>query len=281
MVSNTYNLPEPLVKALTPDRKAPVFGRISVTSLIDSPLRRVLAMRHYGQTDEDVSEGLWALLGSAVHYVIEKGNEDTETKLEIPFNGATLVGVVDYHCDGHIIDWKTGSVWSVVFADNKNWELQLQCYGYLVQLTGQPVDKLSVYMILRDWNKREAQRNQEMPRIPFHQISYKPWPKDRIEAYLTERVSLHLFAEKYAQNGSQEEIPASLWCSSEERWERPSKWAAKNVGKDRAVRVFDTEQECSDFVHGTKMFLEHRPGESVKCNDYCQYSGWCPRLKGG
>uniref|UniRef100_A0A6M3K0X8 Putative PD-(D/E)XK nuclease superfamily protein n=1 Tax=viral metagenome TaxID=1070528 RepID=A0A6M3K0X8_9ZZZZ len=277
MVSNTYNLPEPLVKALTPDRKAPVFGRISVTSLIDSPLRRVLAMRYYGQTNEDVSEGLWALLGTMGHRVLEGGSDCAEVKIEAPFNGATLVGVVDHTKDGEVIDFKFTSVWSVVFPKPEN-ELQLQIYAYLVQSTGLPVTKLSNWMILRDWNKREAQRNQEMPRIAFHKISYKPWPKDKIEAYLTERVSLHLSAEKYAQNGSQEEIPASLWCSPEERWERPSKWAAKTVGKDRAVRLFDSEQECSDFVHGTKMFLEHRPGESVKCNDYCQYSAWCPRL---
>jgi hypothetical protein len=279
MINNIHELPEPLVKALTPDRKAPVDGRISVTALIDSPLRRILQKRYFNQIEEDASENLWALLGSAIHKVIEMGSEDTEIKLEIPYGGATVVGVVDYYKDSQIIDWKCTSVWSVVFADNKLWEQQLQVYAYLVQLSGKPVDKLSVYMILRDWNKREAQRNPEMPKIPFHQISYPIWPKYRIEAYLTERVCFHLAAEKYSLDCPSSDLPPQFWCTPEERWHKPDKWAAKNIGKDRAVRVFDTKEECEKFVLDTKMFLEYRPGQDSKCLDYCNTALWCPYLK--
>lgn len=276
---NRYNLPAPLASALTFERRAPVAGRISVTQLIDSPLRRILLMRHYNEIEEDVSENLWALMGKAVHYVIERGNEDTETKIEVPVPGATLVGVVDYHKNGHIIDWKTSSVWSVIFAADKNWELQLQIYAYLFHLIGKPVNKLSVYMILRDWNKRERQKNPEYPEIPFKEISYEVWEKDRIEAYIKERVSLHLLAEKIALESTSDEIPTHLWCSPEERWAKADKFAAKNVGKDRAVRVFDTDEECAKFVHGTKMYLEHRPGEDTRCTSYCAVETWCPYRK--
>jgi hypothetical protein len=279
MQTNIHNLPEPLVKALMVERRPVVPGRISVTSLIDSPLRRLLTMKHFDEITEDASDSMWSLLGKAVHHVIEKGNEDTETKIEAPAFGATLVGVIDYHKDGRVLDWKVTSTWSVIFAKDKDYELQLQVYGWLLQSIGHPVNDLSVYMILRDWQKRELLKNPDYPPIPFHRISFKPWQKNKIEVYIQERVSLHLSAEKIALEQTSSEIPEHLWCSPEERWTAPAKWAAKNVGKDRAVRVFDTEDECSKFVHGTKMYLEHRPGEDRKCSTYCSVNTWCPYFK--
>lgn len=117
-MANIHNLPDPLVRALTPERRVPTPGRLSVTTLLDAPLRRLLSMKHFYSVEEEVSDNLWALLGTAVHYVIEKGSaDDTETKLEIPLAGATLVGVIDYHRDGHVIDWKCTSTYSVIFSN--------------------------------------------------------------------------------------------------------------------------------------------------------------------
>jgi len=276
MVSNLHNLPEPLVKALTPERRKPVPGRIGVTALIDSPLRRLLTMRHFDEIIEDASDSFWALIGKSVHYVIEQGDKNTEMKISQQAFGATIVGIVDYFKNGHIIDWKTTSVWSAVFSDGKDWEKQLQCYSYLLRSLGHPVDKLSVYMILRDWNKRESQKSPDTyPMIPFKAISYTPWDKMTVEAFVSERVSLHLLAEKVALASTSIEIPAEFWCTPAERWEKPTKYAAKSVGKDRAVRVFDTEEECSKFIFDTKMFLEVRPGEQTKCLSYCAVAQWC------
>jgi len=284
-MSNVYGLPDPLARALTVERRPVVPGRISVTALIDSPLRRILSLQHGHEIEEDVSENLWSLLGKAVHYVIEKSDKATEIKIEVSSKDATLVGVVDYYKDSKIIDWKLTSAWSAVFAADKNWELQLQTYGYLVQSLGHPVTELSVYMILRDWNKREAMKSPDSyPQIPFKEISYIPWGKSTCEAFISERVSLHLSAEKIVSGASPEEIPAEFWCTPTERWKKPTKYAAKNVGKDRAVRVFDREEECSKFIHDTKMFLEVRPGENTRCENYCSVSPWCScfaKLKGG
>src|SRR4030042_1797996 len=109
MIQNIHDLPGPLVKALSPERHRPVPGRIGVTALIDSPLRRILTMRHFDEITEDASDSFWALIGKSVHYVIEQGDKNTEIKISQQVFGATLVGVVDYFKDGHIIDWKTTS----------------------------------------------------------------------------------------------------------------------------------------------------------------------------
>lgn len=281
-MSNVFGLPEPLVKALTVERRPIVPGRISVTALIDSPLRRILSLRHGHEIEEDVSENLWSLLGKAVHYVIEKSAKATEIKIEANLSDATLVGVVDYYKDSKIIDWKLTSAWSAVFAADKNWENQLQVYGYLVQSLGHPVTNLSVYMILRDWNKRESQKNPDYPEIPFKEISYKLWSKEAVATFIQERVSLHLLAEKVCLSESSIEIPPIFWCTPTERWEKPTKYAVKKKGVDRAVRVVDTEAAAfaimeSEIARTSKDHcIEVRPGENTRCLSYCSVSAWCP-----
>jgi hypothetical protein len=286
-MSNIYGLPEPLVKALTVERRPVVPGRISVTALIDSPLRRILSIRHGHEIEEDVSENLWSLLGKAVHYVIEKSDKATEIKIESDNLGlgVTLVGVVDYYRDGRIIDWKLTSAWSAVFAADKNWELQLQTYGYLVQSLGHPVTDLSAYMILRDWNKREAQKNPDYPQIPFKEISYKLWEKSTVEAFISERVSLHLKAEKVCLQSTSIEIPPEFWCTPTERWEKPTKYAVRKPMQEKAVRVLDTEEAAKEIAKhetartGKIHTIETRPGEQTKCQSYCSLVPWCPCIK--
>lgn len=284
IMTNIYDLPVPLARALTPDRKIPVEGRFSVTQLIDAPLIRILVKRHFPEIDDDVSDSLWALLGKAVHKIIEQGNEESETKIEVPFLGATIVGIIDWHKDGHTIDWKITSVWSVVFSDGKTWEQQLQIYAWMLIADGKAVDKLSVYMILRDWNKRDAQKNPDYPRIPFHQISFSLWPKERIEAYIAERLSLHLRGDKIDPALSDAEIPTDLWCSPEERWAKKNTWALKKNTNQRAVRVFDTEEAAGKALQaatetakkGDTYAIEFRKGGDTRCESYCSVAQWCP-----
>lgn len=277
MVSNIHNLPEPLIIALSPERNRPLDKRISVTALIDAPLRRILLKRHFDDISEDASENLWALLGKAVHYVIEKGSDAAEEKIEVPCHGATLVGVIDWHKDGRVIDWKITSVWSIIFTEGKNYELQLQVYAYLLWLSGKPVNSLAVNAILRDWNKREAQKNPDYPVIPFVEIPFTPWPAEKIEAYVKERVELHLEAETFPGD-----IPEKFWCSPEERWTKPTKYAVKREGMERAVRVVDTEEAAIKIMASEeerkkgKYSIEVRPGEDTHCESYCNVEPWCP-----
>jgi hypothetical protein len=280
--TNIYNLPEPLYRALKTERKKPVPGRYSVTSLIDSPLRRILSIRHHDEVVDEASDSMWALLGKAVHYVIEKGNEDTETKFEVPFEGATIVGVIDYHKDGKVLDWKITSAWSAIFSDDHKYENQIQLYGLLLQMMNLPVTSLSIYMILRDWNKRERMKNPDYPEIPFKEISYPVWERDRSESYLRERVSLLKEADKVACGSNLSEIPPTLFCTPEERWQKKTTYAVKKSKEGRAVRVVEDEDAaeniCRMEIERTKAqhFVEKRPGEMVRCENYCSYNTWCP-----
>jgi len=282
MATNLYSLPAPLVKALTPERRRPQPGRIGISALIDAPLRRILTMRHFDDIQDEASDSFWALIGKSIHYAIEQSDRDTEIKIEQQTFGATLVGVVDYFKDGHVIDWKTTSVWSAIFSDGKDWEKQLQCYAYLLGLQGHEVKELSVYMILRDWQKRDAAKSEDYPKIPFKQISYDLWPKPTVEAFISQRVSFHLSAEQNALRANMSEIPPNMWCTPSERWKKEDKWAVMKKGQVRAVRLYDTKEAAEahfDLGIPPAFYIEHRKGEDTKCLSYCSVSTWCPYLK--
>jgi hypothetical protein len=271
MVTNNYNLPEPLLKALSPTRKAPVMGRLSVTALIGSPLQRILSIKHHGEIQEDASENLWALLGSAIHSVIEKhGVKNAEIKIEYPFESATIVGVVDYYDGKELADWKVTSIWSYLLGTKSEWEAQLRIYKFLLEKTGFPVEKLKIYAILRDWVSSKV-HEEGYPPIPFVAIDVEI--KD-IEEYIRNRVRMHLEAEKYID--AIESIPE---CTPDEKWERPTTYAVKKKDAKKAIRVLETEELAHKYIDDNRLsgvFIEERKGICVKCERFCRVSEYCP-----
>ena len=87
ILTNKYNLPETLVDALSYDTHR-MAGDISVTQLIDAPQIRILKRKH--QLTEDVSEKLWALLGTAMHHILERANIKNVRKRAFILVGETL-----------------------------------------------------------------------------------------------------------------------------------------------------------------------------------------------
>jgi len=78
-LTNKLNLPEPIYDAVKADPYKGG-GWISTTTLIDAPRIRVLKKIYKEELTEDASEMLWALLGSAVHGVLERANIKNERK---------------------------------------------------------------------------------------------------------------------------------------------------------------------------------------------------------
>lgn len=69
-LTNKYNISEAIVNACKIDNHVTI-GDISVTQLIDSPQVRIL--RKTNDVEEDVSDRIWMMMGTAVHYVVELG----------------------------------------------------------------------------------------------------------------------------------------------------------------------------------------------------------------
>lgn len=72
--TNKHDLPDNIVRATMNDKYVSR-GDISVTSLIDAPKIRYLKKRH--DIEVDVMDMFWALTGTAVHHIVELGEQDT------------------------------------------------------------------------------------------------------------------------------------------------------------------------------------------------------------
>ncbi len=98
------------------------------------------------------------------------------------------------------------------------------------------------------------------------------WGYEKAEAFCRERVRLHAMAQ--SGNGALPE------CTAEERWEKSPKWAVMKKGRKRALRLYDTEAEAQKHAQSEKLcHVEHRPGESVRCQSYCNAAPYCDQWK--
>lgn len=263
-VTNEYNLPDAIVRSVSNFRPL-VKDRFSVTDLIGPPLMRQLKIKHWDEITEDASDKLWMLLGSAVHYILEKSSPENaleEEKLEVPFMGVTIVGKVDLWHGGEISDWKITSVYSFLLGDKPEWEAQLNLYSYLYSAHGFQTERLRIYAILRDWQKSKALASADYPQIPFMSVDVRLWNQEELMNYIGQRIHLH-------QTEGRE-------CTDEERWARPTTYAVKKEGRKTAVRVFDTRGEAETLaLTDPKHFVEERKGEYIRCKSFCPVRNFC------
>ena len=285
-ITNNHNLPESFVNFARNDKYSKGKSDISVTTLIDSPRVRLLREANSAELTSDAADMIWPLFGTAVHHILESSKNDEgvtlEERLYADVNGWVLSGAVDHQkTDGKTIsitDYKVTSVWSVIYGKIE-WEQQLNCYAFLAQKNkGMKVKSLQICAILRDWNRREAERKEEYPKAPVVLIDIPIWPDTKRIEYIKERIAMHQDAQVgYDLSG---DFPL---CSDEERWKRGEAWAVKKKGLKRAMRVFDNEEDAEKFMTGqtVPVELEHRAGELVRCNgDYCGVANFCSQFKG-
>lgn len=285
-ITNKHGLPQTLVNLASRDRYSRGAAKISVTELIGSPRIRIMRGRHHEQIVEDVADRLWSLLGSALHYVVEQGADQdhlTEERLFATVKGWRISGGIDLQIADRdpmtqeptsvaLSDYKMTSAWSVM-NPKSDWERQLNCYAFLVEtVKGLPVTALSINAIIRDWRRKEAQRNPDYPQAPLVVLPIPLWSMAQRTDYVRERVEIHQDAER--NDAWNEDLPH---CTDEERWYRPGKIAVVKDGRVRALKVFDAgEEEAAEaYAAENKARVEVRPGEHVRCEEFCPISAWC------
>lgn len=254
----------------------------SVTQIIDSPKIVQLRKRHFNEITEDISERIWALLGSATHAILEKSTAEgrsVEQYFKVSMNDLTLSGVSDLLEDGTLSDFKVTSVWSIILEGGegkKEWKNQLNCYAYLWR-TEKKVDikKLQVIAILRDWVKSKALQDPDYPRIPLIVINVPLWTEAEQKEYIANRLLLH----KTYINFTDDLIPA---CSEEERWHKPDTYAVMKPEGKKAVRVLNSLKEAEDHITalGLKnLSIAKRDGGDKRCEEYCSLTPFCNFFK--
>lgn len=282
-ITNRFKLPDFVVKALTYSDYSRGDAQISVTQLIDSPRICQLKAKHYDEMESDAVDYVWSRFGTSVHNLFEESiiasgiDAITEERLFTEYKGWTLSGAIDnqeVHEDGVIIsDFKVTSVWSVIF-DKKSWHDQLNVYAYLVRKSKQQkIKKLQIVALLRDWSRRKAEEEIDYPSSPIAIIPIPLWSTEDQDKYVASRMEAHMQADFDATMGN-ELVP----CTSEDMWEKPTKFAVMKKGRKRAIRVCSTREDAESMASdkGTGHFVEERKGELTRCQgDWCGVAEFC------
>lgn len=278
-ITNKYGLPDPIINALHRPTYTKGGANVSATELLTSPRIVQLRRKHSAELEQDASEMVWSLFGSALHNVLEHGKDDrhvVEERLHTTLDGWSISGAIDLQTIENgtikVSDYKTTGAWAVM-NEKADWTSQLNIYAWLVQKAkGMPVSSLEIVAIIRDWAKREADKKEDYPQAPIVTIPITLWSMEDSEDFIRNRINQHADALMSSETGSV--LPE---CSPEDTWERPSAWAVKKIKGVRAKSVHYLEEDANKAleVAGKEYAIEFRPGERVRCQNYCAVSQFC------
>lgn len=281
-ITNKFNVPGTLVALASRDYYTKGASDYSVTEIISPPRVQRLRRKHYQEMEQDVSDMLWQMLGSALHVVAERGvadNHITEERIIVNVGDVRLSGAIDIQQvtpDGIIIsDYKFTSAWALR-QDKFDWEAQQNIYAWLVQKgKGEKVKGIQICALVRDWSRREASLKPSYPQAPIQVLELPMWGLERTEKYILERIDAHRLSKVQADWG--DELPL---CTDDERWVRETKFAVKREGRKTAIRVLDTEEEAKELAEKEKGYVEIRQGEAIRCTgNFCGVNQWCSQYQ--
>ena len=271
-VTNRLGLPDAIVRAVSNDTYNSGDCDYSVTTLLTPPRIVALRRKHGSEIVEDAAERIWSMLGQAVHVIAERANHHdvAERRLSIEINGKKISGGMDlYSDDGLITDYKVTTVWKVKEGYPEEWEMQLNAYCQILRANGYKVSGCQVIAILRDWSKLARLRDSSYPEFQVKKITVPLWSEQKAFDFLTQRVEEHEAAKVV--------LPE---CTAEERWEKPTVYAVMLPGRKTALKLYEVEENALEHAArllGAKVVL--RPGESVRCANYCNASNHCSQYK--
>jgi len=275
-ITNKLNLPAPFVAMAQRDYDYEL-NEYHVTSLLKGIRETLLERRHADEIEQDVSDMVWLLFGTAVHNILEKyecnSDELQEERIKINFGDYVLSGKFDLYSDNAkiVTDYKTASVWKIIYGDYKDWRQQLLIYCYMLRQIGFDAQAGQIIAFLKDHSKREAKQNRGYPQYPVQVIPFNFIENDFVEC---EKWLNNKFAEiKACENLPDDELPL---CTPEERYNSGETYAVMKKGRKKALRVLDNMQDAEQWMEQNGGdWIAVRPGEDKKCIDYCSACKFC------
>ena len=282
-LTNKFNLPDTFINVITRPTYSRGDSEISVTEILSPPQLVQLRRRHAEDIEQDASDMVWSLFGSAVHNILQHGkdqNHIVEERLFTTYDGWSISGQIDLQeiqSDGSIIisDYKVTSAWSVQ-QEKTDWIDQLNLYAWLVERTKSiPVSGLKIVGIVRDWSRRDASLKESYPQAPIVVLDIPMWSPAEREAFVKNKLEQHNEAHFAAVSGKMPE------CTSEQMWERPTTYAVMKEGGKRAKKVFLIQQQAEAFLAEQKgtHYIETREGGRTRCENFCQAAPFCDQWK--
>lgn len=277
-ITNKLNLPEAIVRAISNDSYDRGACDFSITELLQPPRIRALKIKYKDELVEDAADRIYSLLGQSIHTILEKANNPenaiSEKRYFAKFGKHTVSAQIDSLelANGALRDFKTTTAYKFKSDQPPPADYVAQLNGQLEILRRNGLDAriLEIIGILRDWSIREAKSNQGYPQFQVATLNIPMWSREETTAFIENRIQLHLAAEK--------SLPI---CDNLERWSSPSKFAIMKGTNRRAVRLADSMAEAMDYVSnfGPGHRVEHRPGESRRCENYCVCKSVCSQYQ--
>lgn len=279
-ITNNLNLPQPFVDVVSKQYQYKD-KQYSVTSILKGTCQALLERRHADEIEVDVSDMVWAIFGTAVHSILEKGQETAdqlkENYLVIDVDDYKLSGIFDLYDakEKKVTDYKTGSIWKVQFDDFEDYRKQLLMYAYMLRSIGFECDKGEIVMMLKDHSKSKATFDANYPQYPVVVKSFNFSDENfkEIDLFIKNK-----FNEIRALESVRDEDLTP--CTPEERWHRGDSYAVMKEGRKTAVKVCTSQEEANNYITNNnldkKHYVEFRQGKDSKCDEYCNVTKWCP-----
>lgn len=276
-ITNALSLPAPFVSLAEGDEYPVAPNEYRVTSLLKGVRETILERRHGTEITRDVSDMVWLLFGTAVHGILEQhqeaGSQLKEERIKVPFEEYVLSGKFDLYDDDTkiVTDYKTASVWKIIFGDFADWRRQTLIYCYMLRRIGFDAQGGEIVAFLKDHSKREAKVKAGYPKFPVHTVKFRFTDADfaECEDWLRARFAEIRAAEKLAD----EDLPV---CTPDERFNSGDKFAVMKKGRKTALRVLDSKEAAEQWkADNGGDYIETRPGEDKKCSDYCSACEFC------
>ena len=227
---------------------------------------------------------VWMLFGTAAHSILEGSHESDdqikENRLNLSIGERIVSGAFDLYDrrTETVTDYKTCSVWKVIFGDTADWRRQLLTYAYMLRNIGFPVSRGEIVAIMKDHSKRDAKIKADYPKHPVKKFTFDFLPEDFEEerTWLEDRIALLRAAELLTDD----EIPI---CTEEERWKSPDTFAVMKRGRKTALRVLNTLAEAELWQHDNSgdstNEIVTRKGVDKRCMEYCACCDFCNYYK--
>ncbi|MEM0174123.1 MAG: PD-(D/E)XK nuclease family protein [Sulfolobaceae archaeon] len=277
--TNNYNLPDDIIDAIEyREEDGIIEDAYRVTTLIQ-PVQKTELVKRFGGS-LDYSQMLDILDGNAYHDYMQKvnisKNRIAEKRIVKTLNGVKITGKIDVIRKNEddsliIVDYKKANVWKFVYRNFDDWTKQLNIYNWLLDFKA---SKLLIRATLKNWDKNK--KDADYPNLPFQEISLPIWSPDETIGYIQHRVELL----KSFEAKTDEDLLTNVYCTDEEQYKQPEKFAVIKKGNKKALVLCNTIEEAFDKVEhlGNGYTVEIRPSVS-KCLDYCSASAVCPLRK--
>ena len=275
-ITNAHGLPQVLVDAVINDSYDAGDSDISVTTLLQPPRKVALTKKHNGDLTEDASDRMWALMGQAMHSILERAGDAQDRIIERRFYGEMegwkISGQVDLIEKDVLSDYKFMSVWEIIYGLKEEKAAQLNMLKWLAEGEGVFINKLQIVGMLRDWQKVKAKTDKDYPQAQIQIIDVPVWDENKTADYISQRVLMH--------QAATHELPL---CTEEDRWYSGSKYAVMKKGRKSALRLLDAQDEAEQWMADNPGkggdSIDFRPGENKRCADYCSVASVCQQYQ--